>query len=53
MLVKGGVTYITRGFGQFVNLEPYLYSEDPDYPDKKYDGKLKLSYFHKFINNKK
>ena len=53
MLVKGGVTYITRGFGQFVNLEPYLYSEDPDYPDKKYDGKFKRNYFDKLLTIKK
>ena len=32
MLIKGGVTLITRGYGQTVTLEPYLYAEDPDYP---------------------
>ena len=36
MLVKGGVSLITRGFGQSVVLEPYLYSVDPDYPEKQY-----------------
>ena len=38
MLIKGGVALITRGFGQTVSLEPYLYAEDPDYPEKQYDG---------------
>ena len=33
MLVKGGVSLVTRGFGQSITLEPYIYSEDPDYPD--------------------
>lgn len=33
MLIKGGVSLITRGFGQTVSLEPYLFAEDPDYPD--------------------
>ena len=27
MLIKGGVTLITRGFGQTVTLEPYLFAE--------------------------
>ena len=38
MLVKGGVSFITRGFGQSVTLEPYLYAEDPDYPEDTYNG---------------
>ena len=38
MLVKGGVSLITRGAGQTVLLEPYLYAKDPDYPDKTYEG---------------
>ena len=33
MLIKGGVSLITRGFGQTVSLEPYMFAEDPDYPD--------------------
>ena len=33
MLVKGGVRSVTRGFGQAIVLEPYIYSEDPDYPE--------------------
>ena len=38
MLIKGGVTMITRGFGQTVTLEPYLFAEDPDYPEMQYEG---------------
>ena len=53
MLIKGGVTLITRGFGQTVTLEPYLFAEvntvplhaifissyqDPDYPELQCDG---------------
>ena len=38
MMVKGGVSFITRGVGQSVTLEPYLYAEDPDYPDETYNG---------------
>ena len=34
MMIKGGVTLITRGRGQSLELEPYLYAEDPDYPDE-------------------
>ena len=37
MLIKGGVTLITRGYGQTVTLEPYLYAEDPDYPSMQVD----------------
>lgn len=33
MLVKGGVAMVTRGFGQALILEPYLFSSDPDYPE--------------------
>jgi hypothetical protein len=33
MLMKGGVSMVTRGFGQALVLEPYIYSEDPDYPE--------------------
>ena len=33
MMIKGGVTLITRGWGQSLLLEPYLYAEDPDYPE--------------------
>ena len=33
MLIKGGVSLITRGFGQTVSLEPYMFAEDPDYPE--------------------
>ena len=34
MMIKGGVTLITRGRGQSLELEPYLYAEDPDYPEE-------------------
>ena len=34
MMIKGGVSLITRGFGQTVSLEPYMFAEDPDYPDQ-------------------
>ena len=33
MMIKGGVTATTRGFGQSLSLEAYLYAEDPDYPE--------------------
>ena len=33
MMIKGGVSMLTRGFGQTLSLEPYLYAEDPDYPE--------------------
>ncbi|GIY31253.1 hypothetical protein CEXT_70301 [Caerostris extrusa] len=34
MLINGGASYITRGFGQKVSLEPTIYTEDPDFPDE-------------------
>ena len=34
MMIKGGVSLITRGYGQTVSLEPYMFAEDPDYPDQ-------------------
>ena len=33
MMIKGGVSLITRGFGQTLSLEPYMFAEDPDFPD--------------------
>ncbi|GFU44306.1 uncharacterized protein NPIL_610931 [Nephila pilipes] len=33
MLINGGASYITRGFGQTVFLEPTIYTEDPDFPE--------------------
>ena len=34
MMIKGGVSLITRGFGQTLSLEPYMFAEDPDFPDQ-------------------
>ena len=34
-LLEGDLNYITRGKGQFLNLEPSLWSLDPDYPELK------------------
>ena len=45
MLVKGGVTMVTRGFGQALILEPYLYSSDPDYPDMQVNTALTCLHF--------
>ena len=33
MIVKGGISMLSRGRGQSITLEPYLYAEDPDYPE--------------------
>ena len=33
MMIKGGISLITRGQSQSLVLEPYLYAEDPDYPE--------------------
>ncbi|CAL1301085.1 unnamed protein product, partial [Larinioides sclopetarius] len=35
MVIRGGASYILRGFGQMVYLEAGAYSEDPDDPDDK------------------
>ena len=43
MLIKGGVSLITRGFGQTVSLEPYMFAEDPDYPDMLVRGAIVCS----------
>jgi hypothetical protein len=37
-LIKGGVSLVTRGAGQSLLLEPFLYSQDPDWPDQGYEG---------------
>ena len=46
MLIKGGVTLITRGYGQTVTLEPYLYAEDPDYPSMQVDMAIRAGNEH-------
>ena len=33
-LLDGDLSYVTRGTGQILNLEPKLYSYDPDFPDE-------------------
>ena len=32
-VIDGDLSYVTRGTGQLLNLEPNLYSYDPDYPE--------------------
>ena len=34
-MLESALSYITRGSGQFLNLEPYLFTYDPDYPEDK------------------
>ncbi|XP_076049258.1 polycystin-1-like protein 2 [Oratosquilla oratoria] len=34
-LIQGALSVITRGPGQVIDLEPYKFTEDPDYPDDK------------------
>eukprot|EP00095_Tigriopus_kingsejongensis_P010701 maker-scaffold179_size282488-snap-gene-0.18 protein:Tk10701 transcript:maker-scaffold179_size282488-snap-gene-0.18-mRNA-1 annotation:"hypothetical protein IscW_ISCW000316" len=34
-LVKGAVSFVTRGSPQFLTLSPHLYTFDPDYPEDK------------------
>ena len=46
MLIKGGVSMVTRGFGQSIVLEPYIYSQDPDYPEMQVGHIFKLEFFH-------
>ena len=47
-LVGGSLSYITRGKGQFLNLEPYLFSYDPDYPEDKVRFKLAPNQIQNF-----
>ena len=51
-LIKGGVSLVTRGTGQSLTLEPYLYSVDPDWPDQGYDG-MEFRWFCRQIKPKK
>ena len=51
-LIKGGVSLVTRGTGQFLTLEPYLFSVDPDWPDQGYDG-MEFRWFCRQIKPKK
>ena len=37
-IISGAASLVTRGKGQSLDLDPYLYSYDPDYPE------LKVSY---------
>jgi len=50
-LVQGSAGAVTRGKGQGLDLEPYLYSSDPDYPEMKviYLLNCKLNIFLKNI----
>ena len=51
-LIKGGVSLVTRGTGQFLTLEPYLFSVDPDWPDQGYNG-MEFRWFCRQIKPKK
>ena len=42
MMIKGGISLITRGHGQSLLLEPYLYAEDPDYPENQVGKQLNV-----------
>ena len=46
MLIQGGVSLMTRGKGQSVVLEPFLFSEDPDFPE---DGVSRFDYEKRLI----
>ncbi|XP_054724298.1 location of vulva defective 1-like [Uloborus diversus] len=35
MIIRGGASYVLRGYGQVVYLQPGTYSDDPDDPDDK------------------
>ena len=35
MIIKGGASYILRGYGQMIYLEAEKYSVDPDNPEEK------------------
>ena len=56
-MAEGTANFVTRGKGQQIDLSPYLYSYDPDFPDDKvYFIKLglldkNLRYFHKYLHN--
>ena len=34
-IISGAASLVTRGKGQSLDLDPYLYSYDPDYPELK------------------
>ena len=34
-MAEGTANFVTRGKGQQIDLSPYLYSYDPDFPDDK------------------
>lgn len=47
ILIKGGLSYVTRGYGQYLKLEPSVYSYDPDNPDDKVSY---LNYLFSYLN---
>ena len=49
-IIKGAADFVTRGVGQTLALEPYLFSFDPDEPEAKSDG-LEFKYFCRRILN--
>lgn len=44
-IVYGGASYIVRGFGQSVSLEPAILTVDPDYPDEGVSSECMLTFF--------
>ncbi|GBO04887.1 hypothetical protein AVEN_173168-1 [Araneus ventricosus] len=47
MIIRGGASYILRGFGQMVYLEPGAYSEDPDNPE---DKEFKMEWSCRYVS---
>ena len=58
-MAEGTANFVTRGKGQQIDLSPYLYSYDPDFPDDKVyfikwggdGGGIEIRYFHKYFHN--
>ena len=48
-LISGTANLVTRGKGQTLELDPYLYSSDPDYPELKV-GQLQICFIS-FVEN--
>ncbi|GBN22603.1 hypothetical protein AVEN_243271-1 [Araneus ventricosus] len=47
MIIRGGASYILRGFGQMVYLEAGAYSEDPDNPE---DKEFKMEWSCRYVS---
>ena len=48
-MMEGTANFVTRGKGQQIDLSPYLYSFDPDFPEDEVKNDLYFILFNSLI----